>query len=615
LGTDAERRRAFLITTIQRLAAAAPAESHPRMLSALRAYNARELCPDQFYHALQSIVDDYGLVLPLEYTPEHVTRAGGPPTPGSAKRGRDAQEAQRNQAAAKERSVRAKNQPNSHPAGCPACELEIFDVAAGSGACQHCGALRANTAAAGARNSRARGATPSARASFQWASDRAPHGPASRGSSAEALPSVEDFPDTPLSSFLTAQARHATSERRNVRVKVVSHSVRHTGGGAAPRYPYHAKTLMAFHEVDGQDVAIMGMFVHEFGAEAPAPAAGRVCIECIDSVPLHSSESSDERQRLLTTIMHSYIRYVRAQGFRFVHLRVPPPSTENSHIFARRSLSVRLEATVRMGKWFHRLLDRACENGVVHSYCACPLLSQMEEFPPCLLLPVELAEEHAYSAMRATVTKELADCQSRQQETIVQRMVAPHDRFFVAELFSPDGLDPIPRLERDTTVMWKCAVTADRRSFTGFCEKQSLSFTSPVAVKQAMGPLLTAMLRTESQPRHKAAVRRADGMSAHSPHGMMAPAGELADGNAMPAWVQQEQMLMLASGASPAGALGRQNPAMHAMEMDMPCGNMWDVVMPSVGAMYHEAMDGKAGGDLCEDFGDSDIFADSFFST
>ena len=49
---------------------------------------------------------------------------------------------------------------------------------------------------------------------------------------------------------------------------------------------------------------------------------------------------------------------------------------------------------------------------------------------------------------------------------------APHYRFFVAELFSPDGLDPIPRLERDTTVMWKCAVTADRRSFTGFCEKQ-----------------------------------------------------------------------------------------------------------------------------------------------
>jgi hypothetical protein len=87
------------------------------------------------------------------------------------------------------------------------------------------------------------------------------------------------------------------------------------------------------------------MYVHEFGAQAAPPAAGRVYIECLDSIPLHGDKPAD-RQQLLTTVVHSYLRFIRSQGYRHVHIRVPPPSAENSHIFAYRSLKIRLEVHI-----------------------------------------------------------------------------------------------------------------------------------------------------------------------------------------------------------------------------------------------------------------------------
>ena len=51
------------------------------------------------------------------------------------------------------------------------------------------------------------------------------------------------------------------------------------------------------------EVFIFGMYVREFGPEAPIPNRGRVHIESIDSTALYGKELPEERQHTLTAIV------------------------------------------------------------------------------------------------------------------------------------------------------------------------------------------------------------------------------------------------------------------------------------------------------------------------
>ena len=42
-------------------------------------------------------------------------------------------------------------------------------------------------------------------------------------------------------------------------------------GEMAETFPYRAKAMFAFEEVDGVDVCFFGMHVQEYGSDAPAP--------------------------------------------------------------------------------------------------------------------------------------------------------------------------------------------------------------------------------------------------------------------------------------------------------------------------------------------------------
>ncbi len=210
----------------------------------------------------------------------------------------------------------------------------------------------------------------------------------------------------------------------------------------SPRRGALRRGVLAQVESAGE-VALFGMYVHEFGPDAGADA-GRVLVECIDSIPLMESETvrtphpppsplphfpssfrhhcgrlfcllssrtspsiaafslksgtarilphspfpipgpcsllarprppssrrrallrprgaprltaaaarqGEERQQLLTALIHGYAEAARRAGFRRLHLRVPPAAEECGHIFNARNPSVRAEATARMGHW------------------------------------------------------------------------------------------------------------------------------------------------------------------------------------------------------------------------------------------------------------------------
>ena len=79
------------------------------------------------------------------------------------------------------------------------------------------------------------------------------------------------------------------------------------GGGAGASQDlcyYRSKAILAFRCLPGSvgDALTFGMYVHEYGAEAPPSFRGKVLLECIDGTPLFNGETADERQRCLSAI-------------------------------------------------------------------------------------------------------------------------------------------------------------------------------------------------------------------------------------------------------------------------------------------------------------------------
>ena len=78
------------------------------------------------------------------------------------------------------------------------------------------------------------------------------------------------------------------------------------------QFPYRAKALFAFEEVDGTDVCFFGMHVQEYGSECPWPNTRRVFIASLDSV--HFFRPRQFRTAVYHEILLGYLDYVKQLG-------------------------------------------------------------------------------------------------------------------------------------------------------------------------------------------------------------------------------------------------------------------------------------------------------------
>lgn len=533
-GSLAEKQGHFLTNVVRRLISAIPDSERKELLSAIRAYVDHVTSPQEFRDVIQGLVDEHAVIVELDYMPEHEARAVSAKdleqarirshrTNASQAQARKRSAGQQGAAAEgiskrlkvecgrtiAENAMEALDVPSlqeSDERGCPACDLDMLGegmhgggslhTCGNSGASRqpsmdHPGSARGRGAAASHRQ-----APPPSAAAENWQSGYAsqkggvrqqqfwmPSGPA---------PSSNDLPNTALGAYLTQQAQRVAAPEREVRVRVVAQTENSTGGGFAQRYMYRCKSIVAFQKLDEAEVIFFGMYVHEFGPQSASPAAGRVYIECLDSIPLHGDRPAD-RQQLLTTVVHSYLRFIRSQGFRHVHIRVPPPSAENSHIFAYRSLRIRLEATLRMAQWYKRLLEGALQAGVVSSFEGESHLSKIESFPPCILPAADIAEEHAFSAMRSTAARlRESGNQEGVDASVLQRLVSFKERFFVAHLVPSDTA--ARKLEVDDSPLHMCPVVSRRRDLIAVCARERLSFTTLDSAKFATAFILRRLI-------------------------------------------------------------------------------------------------------------------------
>ena len=83
--------------------------------------------------------------------------------------------------------------------------------------------------------------------------------------------------------------------------------------GAFPdAFPYRAKALFAFEEIDGTDVCFFGMHVQEYGSDCPSPNTRRVYISYLDSV--HFFQPRHLRTSVYHEILIGYLEHVAALG-------------------------------------------------------------------------------------------------------------------------------------------------------------------------------------------------------------------------------------------------------------------------------------------------------------
>lgn len=96
-------------------------------------------------------------------------------------------------------------------------------------------------------------------------------------------------------------------------------------------FPYRARAMFAFEEIDGVDVCFFGMHVQEYGSDSPAPNTRRVYIAYLDSV--HFFKPRHFRTSVYHEILLGYLDYMKKLGYTLAHIWACPPSEGDDYIF------------------------------------------------------------------------------------------------------------------------------------------------------------------------------------------------------------------------------------------------------------------------------------------
>lgn len=137
-------------------------------------------------------------------------------------------------------------------------------------------------------------------------------------------------------------------------------------GEMESEFPYRAKALFAFEEVDGVDVCFFGMHVQEYGSESPSPNARRVYIAYLDSV--HFFKPRQYRTAVYHEILLGYMDYVKQLGYTMAHIWACPPSEGDDYIFHCHPSDQKIPKPKRLQEWYKKMLDKGMIERIIIDY-------------------------------------------------------------------------------------------------------------------------------------------------------------------------------------------------------------------------------------------------------
>ncbi|ESO09433.1 hypothetical protein HELRODRAFT_168416 [Helobdella robusta] len=130
-------------------------------------------------------------------------------------------------------------------------------------------------------------------------------------------------------------------------------------------FPYIAKAIFAFMDVDGVDVCFFGMHVQEY-ASSVQPNSRRVYLAYMDSVNFFRPK------HLRTSVYHElligYLDYAKNLGYMYAHIWACPPSDGDDYIFNCHPPDMKIPKPKRLQEWYKKMLNKAVNDQVIHDY-------------------------------------------------------------------------------------------------------------------------------------------------------------------------------------------------------------------------------------------------------
>lgn len=151
---------------------------------------------------------------------------------------------------------------------------------------------------------------------------------------------------------------------------LIRYSWRQTGQSYPKEFPYCSNALMAFQQIQGQDVLLFALYVQEYGQDCPQPNKNRVYVSYLDSVRYLQSQPDNSRTTLYHAMLVGYLEHARQRGFEKVHIWVEPPKLGDEYIFFARPLDERKPmGREKLHEWYHKMVAKAIKAGIVeHSH-------------------------------------------------------------------------------------------------------------------------------------------------------------------------------------------------------------------------------------------------------
>ncbi|KAK2725883.1 CREB-binding protein-like isoform X2 [Artemia franciscana] len=195
--------------------------------------------------------------------------------------------------------------------------------------------------------------------------------------------SARRLPTTKLGTFLESRVNNFLKKREaaagEVFIRVVSsvEKVAEVRPGMKSRFcgengdlpesfPYRAKALFAFQDIDGVDVCFFGMHVQEYGSDSPMPNTRRVYLAYLDSV--HFFRPKPLRTAVYHEILLGYLDYVKQLGYTMAHIWACPPSEGDDYIFHCHPPEQKIPKPKRLQEWYKKMLDRGIIERIVLDY-------------------------------------------------------------------------------------------------------------------------------------------------------------------------------------------------------------------------------------------------------
>ncbi|VDK39058.1 unnamed protein product [Taenia asiatica] len=177
---------------------------------------------------------------------------------------------------------------------------------------------------------------------------------------------VNDFMKKNESQTNEVIIRVLASANKTVEVKKYMREIFSDSGRFPESFPYRAKVIFAFQELDGQEVCFFGLYVQEYSSDCPAPNKRRVYIAYLDSV--YFFQPKQYRTDVYHEILIGYLHYAKKQGFANAHIWACPPGEGDDYIFHMHPPDQKIPKPKRLQDWYRKMLQKAHNERIVVDY-------------------------------------------------------------------------------------------------------------------------------------------------------------------------------------------------------------------------------------------------------